>query len=176
MPTDVRRAAARVLHEGLRELQPGRVRLWRVTVSKDCWEVGDSDGRWSLAHDPIVYASTTAGLATLEALAHLKSSDARKPHRLACLDLPVARGAAQWLDLAALPADWKRRRRLTQEIGRQWLAAGQSVLLLIPSALVAGEQNALINATAPVWQRWCRRSRDAAFRIDGRLVPARARS
>jgi RES domain-containing protein len=158
------------LHRFYCGLGPGRLRLWRVTLDADAWAPADAPGRWSRAGAPIIYASSAAGLAVLEARAHLDAKDARRTHRLAWLEVEVAAGDAQCLQCDRLPANWKRRKALTRDIGGHWLAQAASVALLVPSALVAGEMNVLLNATHRHWARWRRSADEAAFRFDSRLV------
>jgi RES domain-containing protein len=152
------------------DLGPGRLRLWRVTLDADAWKPADAAGRWSREGAPVIYASSAAGLAVLEARAHLEPVDARRAHRLAWLEVELAAGEAQCLECDRLPANWKRRKALTRDIGEQWLEEGASVALFVPSALVAGEMNVLLNARHPHWARWHRNANDTTFRFDSRLV------
>lgn len=151
-------------------LGTGRLRLWRVTLDADAWKPADAAGRWSQKCAPMIYASSAAGLAVLEALAHLDPEAARRPHRLAWLEVELRAGDAHCVDCDRLPATWKRRKALTRDIGAHWLQDGSSVALLVPSALVAGEMNVLLNATHPRWRHWRRNASDAPFRFDSRLV------
>src|SRR5688572_19176598 len=74
----------------------GRLRAWRVARG-EVWQPGEGAGRWNREGDDILYATTTAALATLEALAHLEPADARRPHRIACFCVDLRAG-----DLACL--------------------------------------------------------------------------
>ena len=151
----------------------GTLRAWRV-ARKDVWEPGDGPGRWHRPGDSMLYASTTAALAVLEARAHLEAADARRPHVLSCFCVELEPGDVACLDAAALPADWKRRKSLTRALGSQWLAAGWSAALLVPSALAPGELNVLIDPAHPRTRRWLRAAVDQPFRFDPRLLEADA--
>lgn len=153
--------------------KPGALRLWRVSKSRECWEPGSGPGRWSRAEDSMIYASTTAALAALEALAHLERSDADKRHRLAWAEIATGRTDVICLDAEHLSPRWKQRRAFTQALGRHWLESQASVVLLVPSALVGGEMNALVNPAHPRWAQWREHCCDAAFRFDPRLTRAR---
>jgi RES domain-containing protein len=163
-------SALRILDQHAHRAAAVRLRLWRVDRGRDVWKVSEAAGRWCLAQDAMIYASTTAGLAMLEALAHLDPDDARKRHRIAQIDVTAPRGTVEWIDAGALPAAWKSRRRLTQAIGRHWLLSGRAAVLLVPSALVCGEYNALINPAASAWPKWVKRSRATTFRFDPRIA------
>lgn len=58
--------------------------------------------------------------------------------------------------------------RLTQQIGAAWCAAGRSLLLPVPSAVVEGEWNVLINPLHPDAAR-ITVSTSKPFRFDARL-------
>jgi RES domain-containing protein len=162
--------AARLLRSRARALAPCVLRLWRVARGNNGWEVSEKAGRWSHASDRIIYASSAGALSVLEALAHLEPADAQRAHRVWLIETRIAAGHACSIEPADLPPRWKDRKSLTREIGRQWLASGRGVALLVPSALAPGEMNALINPAHPAWPRWVARTRHAAFRFDRRLT------
>lgn len=166
-PRPIRRARARPPWD---RLGAGRLRLWRLAREGDPWSPSDSPGRWSRGPDAMVYASTTAALAVLEGRAHLAPEDARRVHRLAQLEVAVRRGEVQRLRVAALPVDWKRRKAFTRDLGERWLEWGGAAALLVPSALVGGELNVLVNVAHPRWLDWRRAARSHEFRFDARLV------
>lgn len=148
----------------------GVLRLWRVALADSPWQPADAAGRWSLQPDVMIYASAAAALAVLEARAHLDTGDARRVFRMGQIQVEVEPGELRGLRADRLPPDWKRRKRVTREIGEAWLASGASVALLVPSALCGGEMNVLVNAAHPAWERWRRHAQDHAFRFDRRLV------
>lgn len=147
----------------------GRLRAWRVALGA-VWAPGEDAGRWNREGDEMLYASTTAALATLEALAHLQARDARRAHRIAhfCVDLRA--GDLACLDAQALPADWKRRKGLTRAIGAHWLRRHPAAALLVPSALAPGELNVLIDPGHARWRQWRERLVTQPFRFDPRLI------
>jgi RES domain-containing protein len=148
----------------------GALRLWRLALGDSPWQTADGPGRWSLQPDAMIYSSCTAALAVLEARAHLDNGDAHRVFRLGRIDVEVEPGELRCLRCERLPPDWKRRKRLTREIGEAWLSSGASAALLVPSALCGGEMNALVNPAHPAWDRWRRRAQDHAFRFDPRLI------
>jgi RES domain-containing protein len=151
---------------------PVRIRrlwLWRVALEPEVWVPGDRPARWSEADDPILYASSTAGLAVLEALAHLKASDSRRVHRLARIDARVGPADVLALDVRALPKRWPQRVAATRRIAQQWLSSKRSTALLVPSTLVAGEMNVLIDARSARWARWRNASLVTPHRFDARI-------
>lgn len=153
----------------LQRAPAGRLRIWRIARPGQLWKASDRLARWSLEDEPVIYASCTAGLAVLEALVHLERQDARRLHRPALIDVPVTDHDVMLLPSEQLPRGWQRRKPLTRRIGRTWLQEANSSALLVPSALVAGEMNVLIDARSSGWRDWSRQSVDAAFRFDSRL-------
>lgn len=153
----------------------GRLRLWRVTRGEDPWAPADGAGRWSERPGAMVYASTTAALAVLEARAHLEAADGRRVHRLAWIELPVRAGEVHCVRVESLPPRWKRAKGPTRALGEAWLRRGGGVALLVPSALAAGELNVLVAPAHRRWPAWRRLALDRPFRFDARLLRAPGR-
>lgn len=147
----------------------GRLRAWRVAKG-EVWTPGEGAGRWNHESDDMLYASTTAALATLEALAHLEPADARRAHRIACFCVELRAGDLACLDPAALPRNWKRNQSLTRDIGAHWLRHHPTAALLVPSALAPGELNVLIDPAHGSWKKWRAAVLSRLFRFDPRLV------
>jgi RES domain-containing protein len=55
------------------------------------------------------------------------------------------------------------------ELGDQWVRAARSVVLAVPSAILPGERNFLLNPTHPDFGK-LRRHRPVDFAFDDRLV------
>lgn len=147
----------------------GRLRAWRVAKG-EVWTPGEGAGRWNRQGDDMLYASTTASLAALEALAHLEPADARCAHRIAWFCVDLRSGDLACLDPEALPRNWKRAQSLTRAIGAHWLRQHPAAALLVPSALAPGELNVLIDPAHERWRKWRGGVRSCPFRFDGRLV------
>jgi len=105
----------------------------------------DHGGRWNSKGIPVVYTAQNRSLAALEQLVHLVkprilmgfvqagiSFDDSRMQSLRADDLP-----AGWNDPVA-PAALKT-------YGDDWIAAGRFAVLAVPSAIVRGEWNYLIN-------------------------------
>jgi RES domain-containing protein len=92
-----------------------------------------------LAEDP-------AG-ALLEVCVHTASNDL--PPDFTLLEIEGPDLAVLKLDPTALPPDWTTNISATREIGDQWLARGESVLLRVPSAIVPRTFNFLFNPLHP---------------------------
>jgi RES domain-containing protein len=69
-----------------------------------------------------------------------------------------------------LPPDWKKRRAptTTKQIGDLWVAANESVVLKVPSVIIEGENNYLLNPGHPDFGKVLI-GEPQAFRFDRRL-------
>jgi RES domain-containing protein len=94
----------------------------------------------------MVYTSLSLSLAAIEVFVHL--DPAEQPGDLVSLvaELPVVEQEAERVEVASLPRDWRKiGHPALQRIGQQWVRAGRSLALLVPSAATDGEWNVLVN-------------------------------
>jgi RES domain-containing protein len=103
-------------------------------------------GRWNPKGTAVIYTSENRALATVEFLVHMPMSLVPKDIYLAEIQLPADWGWEQ-IDQETLPDDWRRSppSRDLSDRGREWIERKESVLLRVPSAVVHGEWNILIN-------------------------------
>ena len=130
------------------------MKLWRVTRAPHQALDGEGarlyGGRWSSPGGAMVYAASSLALAALEYLVHVDKEDA--PSDLVALQIEVPDDlAVETRDAEALPEGWANDVPSPEcaGVGDAWLAAGNTVVLRLPSALVPEEQNALINPAHP---------------------------
>jgi RES domain-containing protein len=129
-------------------------------------------GRWNGPGTAVIYASQSVALAALELLVHLGRGEVLNSYRLFALTIPD--GAVLTLDDAALPADWRADPppKSTAGIGDRWVASGRSVALLVPSTVITGERNCLLNPTRPEFTAIAADATDEPFGFDPRLTAA----
>jgi RES domain-containing protein len=106
-------------------------------------------GRWNLPGTPVVYAAQSRALAALEALAHYAGAERRIPFVTFAIDVPdalVLRMAPE-----RLAPGWRSPVPLatTQQLGSAWHERGDSVAMLVPSALIPQEYCLLLNPDHP---------------------------
>ncbi|MGE9269061.1 MAG: RES family NAD+ phosphorylase [Verrucomicrobiales bacterium] len=126
-------------------------------------------GRWNSPGRPAVYLGSTRSLCALELLVHLPSPGSRrKAFSFLSLELPSA--SIHTLPTSALPESWREDppTSATMHLGDDWLAAGSSLALAVPSAIMPEEWNFLLNPLHPDFHR-LKISEPAAFRFDQRL-------
>ncbi|MEE9282383.1 MAG: RES family NAD+ phosphorylase [Myxococcota bacterium] len=103
-------------------------------------------GRWNEPGTPMVYTAENRALAALEQLVHLHQNEL--PPRFVCFavdipdDLTMSRIRPEeldrgWRSYPGPPA--------LQRIGSRWVEEGRTAALIVPSVVVPGEHNILLN-------------------------------
>jgi RES domain-containing protein len=129
----------------------------------------EAPGRWHHKGQRIVYTSATLSLAALEYLVHLGRTDAKVA--LVSIEAVAPEGLiAEPVDSASLPADWSSSPPIsaTMDLGTQWCLLRRSAMLKVPSAVVPGEFNYLLNPAHPDFSL-IRASAPRPFSFDPRL-------
>jgi RES domain-containing protein len=134
-----------------------------------------SPARWHSAGRRVLYLADSPTGALLEARVHLLAHRERLPRgfRLHEVEIP-ARAPLAELPGTRLPPRWKRRQRWTRELGDAWHASGASAALRVPSALVDGASNFVLNLEHPALAG-LRVVDGIAHRFDARLFKVLAR-
>jgi RES domain-containing protein len=124
-------------------------------------------GRWNPPGFPVVYASQSRALAVLETFVHLVL-EARQLHFLLYeITLPKS---ARLQEYKGPESVWRKSGspQITQEVGREWLAEGQTLALIVPSVIVPHETNFVVNVRHPEFTQ-LRTSKPEPFSLDYRL-------
>lgn len=115
----------------------------------------------------MVYASTSLALAAVELFVHLEPGQA--PDDLVSLSATLPGGEpALTITPAELPGDWRADLVASRTMGDNWIRAGSSLALGVPSIPIPTEWNVLIN---PLHVRMSELKVDApqAFVFDARM-------
>ena len=105
-------------------------------------------GRWNSPGRAAVYLGDSLALAGMELLVHLGNLDVLKTYRKMPVYIPQA--LVMHIAVNELPSGWETAARVTtRSIGDQWLVDRQSAVLQVPSAVVIGETNFIVNANHP---------------------------
>jgi RES domain-containing protein len=108
-------------------------------------------GRWHHAGTPVVYTAASRALAALEVLVHLEIRQAPPSFVIIPAEVPedlvtvIEAPPPGWNVLP--PGDVSRR------IGSEWVRSRSSVGLRVPSVVLPGEHNVLLNPTHPDYGR-----------------------
>ncbi|MDQ0326451.1 RES domain-containing protein [Rhodopseudomonas julia] len=110
------------------------------------------DGRWNSVGHAVTYCATSPSLCVLEKLVHVEDPALLPKLAMVRYEAPDDM-AAETVELAEMPSDWRRRESWTQQRGDIWHRALSSPLLKVPSAIVpiegSPDVNVLINHRHP---------------------------
>jgi RES domain-containing protein len=131
---------------------------WRIVKAKHAATAFSGDGaaktggRWNSRGVPVVYASSTKSLAALETLVHLNPP---VPFKYVAFRLQFDAALVENIPLNRLPADWRVEPPppSTKAIGDAWVREVKSAVLTLPSVIVPGELNYLLNPAHPAFKR-----------------------
>jgi RES domain-containing protein len=133
-------------------------------------------GRWNSLGVPMVYTSSSLALAAVEVFVHVKAEDEPEDLVSVCVDVPVEDAVVEREKrrvLSQLTADWRYGDpRLTLSIGDAWIVSSTSVALPVPSVVIAGEWNVLLNPAHREAGR-IRVLETQPFRVDPRMFKIR---
>lgn len=151
------------------------MRLWRLVKTKYASTAFDGEGarvyggRWNSPGTRVAYASSNSALAVLEVLVHLRDASILPAYSLIAASVPD--GTVEDLAASALPDGWRSSPvpPEVQAVGDAWIRSGRSLALRVPSAIVRGSSNVLINPTHRDFARFRVESVEA-FGFDPRLL------
>jgi RES domain-containing protein len=109
-------------------------------------------GRWNSRGVAVIYASSSKSLAALETLVHLNPP---MPFRYLAFPIQFETALVERLSHKLLPADWRAEppSGASKSIGDAWARERRSVLLELPSVIISGESNYLLNPAHPDFRK-----------------------
>ena len=107
-------------------------------------------GRWNRKNTPAIYSAENRSLAAVEFLVHVPLSIVPKNLSIACLEIPDDIVPEQ-IQMSRLPNNWRDYPAPPEsaDLGSEWALSTRSLLLRVPSVVVADEFNILINPKHP---------------------------
>jgi len=135
------------------------MRFWRICRRRYAADAARGEGarlyggRWNSRGVRVVYASSSLALAAMEMFVHLEPN--LEPHDLISIEGQIPEAVKiERLDVNKLPADWQETRdESLQEFGDEWVRAGRTVALVVPSAVIRREWNVLLNPAHSSFQK-----------------------
>ena len=120
--------------------------LWRISNHLELTGKGGliAPGRWHTRGVPIVYLADSPTSALLEFLVHLEISERKVPETYTLLEIAVDDQAAVH-EIDPEIADWRQNQNLTRGLGDAWLAAKETLLAKVRSAIAPRTWNFLLN-------------------------------
>lgn len=127
------------------------ITAWRIVKRKHSDQIWTGEGtrllggRWNSPGHAVVHTAENRALAHLECLVHFERQDLLSAYVIASATFDD--GLVEILDRDTLPDGWTvdPAGPATQTIGDAWLTRASSAVLAVPSAVVEGEQNFLLN-------------------------------
>jgi RES domain-containing protein len=125
--------------------------LWRVSGHNSLSGEGGLyySARWHTAGHRIVYIAESPAGALLEALVHAELNERSWPSSYELMEIAVPDGAAVETVSVLAIEDWKRHPSLTRALGDEWLHSKRTPLARVPSAIIPGIWNFLLNPEHP---------------------------
>ncbi|MBW3544212.1 MAG: RES domain-containing protein [Bacteroidetes bacterium] len=108
-------------------------------------------GRWNSKGFPVIYCSESRALAITEIIAYTPPGLIPEGYVLNIIEAPDQSSLLHSITTESLPEHWKKYPygKETKALGDALLKAKKHLLLKVPSALVQGEHNFLINPLHP---------------------------
>jgi RES domain-containing protein len=131
---------------------------WRIVKAKHAATAFSGEGaaktggRWNSRGVPMVYASSTQALAALETLVHLNPP---VPLKYVAFHLRFDVALVEKVPFSRLPRDWQAEPPppSTKALGDVWVRQRRSAVLALPSVIIPGESNYLLNPAHPAFQQ-----------------------
>jgi RES domain-containing protein len=126
-------------------------------------------GRWNSLGISVVYTAGSMALAVLEMLVHTESRELLRTY--VTFEVSFDNKLVRAIETSSLPRNWRRfpPPAALAAIGDVWVAGGHSAILRVPSVLVPGESNFILNPAHPDFEKISIGPRQP-LRIDERLV------
>ena len=123
-------------------------RLANKKYSEDLTGIGAeiTGGRWNFKGTRVIYTADSRALCTAEIAVHTPIGVMPKDYYLITIEIPEYPNVLQ-INSQDLPSDWRKfpYARLTQELGERFLTENEVLYIKVPSAVVQGDFNILIN-------------------------------
>jgi len=148
---------------------------WRIVKKKFESSAFDGEGarlyggRWNSIGNRLIYAASSQSLAALEILVHVSRPSLLQTY--VALSIEIPNDFIETADPGKLPKNWLASPPPTklQKIGDKWVRSGSSVVLAVPSAVIPGEVNFLLNPTHADFAKLLVR-KPVMFEFDKRLA------
>jgi len=148
--------------------------VYRITRAKyaDGLQASGRENRWNRAKQYVIYASQSKALATLEMVANRGAIMEGALYRLLTIEISRPKEILTEVGMQELGDRWQNmeNKLTTQEIGSRWYIEKSSVALKVPSVLVNGEYNFVINTDHPDFDKRVALKSVEDFHWDPRLL------
>ena len=148
--------------------------VYRITTAKYAKELNASGApnRWNEENQYVVYAAESRALAVLEMVAHRSAKMRKDDFKILAISLPDSKRFIEDIIVDKLPANWRTVKAYDklQKLGAEWYRSGRKLLLRVPSVLIDGEYNYVINTSHPDFKERVILKSIEDFKWDHRLL------
>jgi len=127
------------------------MRLFRLSKSKFAYDLPAkgaelAGGRWNSRGKALLYTGQSRALCTAEIAVHTPLGNIPMDYELVEMTIPDSVMVKE-IEISDLPFDWKSipHSHSTQEIGDKFISDNEFLIFKVPSVIVRGEFNFLIN-------------------------------
>ncbi len=130
--------------------------VYRITLAKYAQQLiaPGTEARWNSRGYFVIYTAGSRALACLENLVHRDSEGLKNLFKVIVINIPHEIKITE-IPETGLLEDWTKSNNLyqTRQIGNTWLSSLASCVLKVPSAIIKGEFNFLINPSHPAFSK-----------------------
>ncbi|WP_340198568.1 RES family NAD+ phosphorylase [Ascidiimonas sp. W6] len=146
--------------------------VFRISQTRyaDKLSASGAPNRWNKDNEYVIYTSQSRALCTLEMVAHRNARMKKLDYQLLRISVPSDK--KYYLEVeASLPKDWRLLKHYSQlqTIGSDWYREKKYLILKVPSVLIPGEYNYVINTNHPNFSK-VRIASNSPFIWDQRLL------
>ncbi len=148
--------------------------VFRLSKKQYCTDLSGTGaylagGRWNSKGITLLYTAESRALCMAEVAVHLPVGIVPKDYFLVTLEIPDDN--TETVEISSLPPDWHTFPHLvaTQQMGDNFVKAGMFLALKVPSAVVPGDFNYLLNTQHPNKARITLVGEPTPFPFDSRL-------
>lgn len=110
--------------------------------------------RWNYKGSFVIYTAESRSLACLENLVHRSGEGNNSLYKVMLIDIPDSLGI-DVIDIKKLKPGWQKIENYTycRNMASNWLVAGDTAILKVPSVLVKNEFNFILNPNHPDFKK-----------------------
>lgn len=128
--------------------------VWRICREEyaDLSGIGASlyGGRWNSQGHSVIYTASNLSLAFVEFIPGLRKRGTLKGYVSLEIEIPD-KATEEKIPIESFPKEWQRGQASQWfiEQGDNWIKAGKTLLLSVPSVIIPSERNIIINSQHP---------------------------
>jgi RES domain-containing protein len=143
--------------------------VYRITLAKYGQQLfgAGTAGRWNDHGRLLIYSAGSVSLACLENLVHRSAINLKSDYSVMYIQMPESLPVSM-IDISQLGDNWEQNYLTTKKLGNEWLDLRETCILQVPSAIIQGEFNFLINTSHPHFNQ-VQLVESLPFKFDNRL-------